>query len=305
MGRDDITQREEQRRRATLPVAVLVLAGLLIPPQARPASLADLVGIAHLDTWEAPEGREVKTIRGLTLVEWLPDREVTLILLELEGERRLVLSREHRALEGVSVLRLLDDDTGWWVRLTDRSTLKIDDIDHLGNIAMWMEAYFEVDHVVSSILRTKGGEELTWTSPFDDTGRRADFFEQVDTEGVTAELVEGMPEGLDSALRELASLLAGDHGSGSLDAFEPLVELVVATLDRRGEEGGERYEGLSWKLTERSGQTLREPLSAASREFAGRFGRVPAEDPLAQFRDPEERLRGSGHAPQEGQVGAP
>jgi len=106
MRRDEPMQREEQRRRPSLPLAALALASLLIPPPAH-ASFVDLVGMAHLDTWEAPAGRDVKTIRGLTLVEWLPDREVTLILLELEGDRRLVLSREHRELEGVSVLRLL------------------------------------------------------------------------------------------------------------------------------------------------------------------------------------------------------
>jgi hypothetical protein len=229
MRRDDRPQRFPG-----LAVAALAVAGLLISPPAR-ASLVDLVGVAFLDTWEAPAGREVKTIQGLTLVEWLPDREVTLILLELEGERRLVLRREHRALEGVSNLRLLDDETGWWVRLTERSTLKIDDIDDLGNISKWMEAYFEADHVVSSTLTTMEGAEVTWTARMANPGRRDDFFEQMDAEGMTADLVEGMPEGLDSAVRELASLLAVDHGRSLLDAYEPLVKLVVAALNRRGE----------------------------------------------------------------------
>lgn len=123
-------------------------------------------------------------------------------------------------------------------RLTERSTLKVDDIGHLGNISKWLEAYFEADQVVSSNLTSMEGAEVTWTARMADAGRRADRFEQMDAEGMTPDLVERMSEGLDSAVRELASLLAADHGRASLEAFEPLVKLVVAALGRRGEGGG-------------------------------------------------------------------
>jgi len=283
--------RKKCRSLAVLAFAVLVLT--LVQPAAAD-SMAELVGIGTLESWEAQVGGEVHTARGLVLVEWLPDRELTLVLLELPGDRRLVMSRIWRIREGVSVLQISDDTTGWWAQMTERSALRYDAVDDIAKPAMAAERWRAArDEPVRVELEGTGiGEGFTWSSRLDDAGFYPDFFEQLDAEGLAADLAAAMPAETRPGIRALASLWAARHEDGSLARFQRLVDLLTAALDRHGERPDTRpWRGVDWKLANRTGQTLRQPLAEASRDFAGKFQQVPAEDPMARLRPPRTQTK--------------
>jgi hypothetical protein len=250
--------------------------------QAAVASLVDLVGVAHLDTWEAQIGRETKTSEALVLVEWLPDREVTIALIDLPSDQRVVLSRTWRIKDGVSVFRLVDDATGWWAEVTETSTLTLDSIDQVAQPAAVAKKW-AAGHQLSVEVAAAGAEgRPSWSSSLDDAGLYSDMFEQVDAEGFAARMVRGMPTGTRQSVRSLDSLLSAEPEDGSLDSFQRLVALLAAGLDRHGDAGvNPRLEALEWKLVNRKGESLKAPLGEASRRFAGRFRSLPGGDPLA------------------------
>lgn len=284
-----MTGKPQYLRAATVAVVASAVFALTLVQPAAADSMAELVGIGTLESWEAQVDGEVHTARSLVLVEWLPDRELTLVLLELPGDQRLVLSRNWRIREGVSVLRISDDSTGWWAQMTERSALRYDAIDDIAKPALAAERWRAArDEPVRVELEGTGiGQDFTWSSRLDDSGFYPDLFEQLDAEGLATDLVAAMPAETRQAIRALDSLWAAKHQSGSLDRFQRLVELLTAALDRHDEPAdGMPWSGLEWKLANRTGQTLRQPLAQASRDFADKFEQVSAEDPMARLRPP-------------------
>lgn len=282
-----ISARRTFQRAAVAALALLAMGQTM----AAETSLVELGGVKRLESWEAQIGRETQTSDALVLVEWLADREVTLALVEVPSDQRMLLSRTWRIKDGVSVLRLVDDATGWWAEVTEASTLKLDAIDEVANPTAVARAWAERQHQVSVELAASGIDtRFAWNSQLDDSGLYADFFDQMDAQGFVASVVRGMPATTRQAVRALDSLLSAEHEDGSLQAFQRLVTILAAGLDRYGAAGATPLRSAAWKLVDRSGESLKAPLGTASRAFAARFRSVPAGDPVAW-------LRNSGQAP--------
>lgn len=264
-------------------LSVMVAQPLVAQPEGGPAGPT---GVARLESWEAPIGSEIETIQGLVFVEWLPKQELTLILMDLPGGQRFVLSRSWSVSQGFSVLRILDDATGWWVELTERSTLRFDSTEQLGKPSLAAKKWNEgVHRVILQLKATGHPEPLTWSSSLDDPALYSSLFEQLDTEGVAAALVGAMPEETREGARALGSLLTARHEDSSLEIFDRLAELLVASLDRRGDPmPRSRWRGAEWNRASLEGQPLRKPWTEEIRSFARGFRRIPAEDPLALIR---------------------
>jgi len=281
----------ESTLRYTLRTGAAVLGALMLIAAGRPpGSVTDLVGVGSLETWEAQAGRSTETVEGLVLVRWVPEQEATLVLLQLPGQRRLLLTRRWWVKEGVSELKLTDDGSGWWARLTEWSTFRLDSIDQIGQPAVIARKWTAEEHRVAvkieaSSLPSRG---FDWESSLDDAGLYPDVLAQMDADGLAAPLARGMPAATQEAVRTLGSLLSGEHEDGSLGRFERFVRVLAAAVERHGEDRAAPFLTAGWKLATRSGQSLKEPLGEAWLGFAARFRGVPAGDPLALVRAPAE-----------------
>lgn len=276
---------------------LLALVGLCLTAavQTIATSPDEAVGVARLESWKGQVGTEVKTTKGLVFVEWLPEQELTLILMDLPDQGQFILNRRWNVRKGISVLRIVDDATGWWVQMTEKSTLRFDSTEELGRPSLSAQKWNAAEHRVTVQMASAGQSgPLSWSSSLDDPALYPNLFEQLDAEGFAPQLVESMPAETREGVSMLGSLLAANHEDSSLESFHRLVEFLVASLDRHGDRAtGSSWRGVKWKRTSLTGQPLRKPLGEDIRSFASNFRQVPAEDPLALVRPPSMSPGGS------------
>ncbi len=229
---------------------------------------------------------EEQTAAAMIFVAWLPDRELTRVLLETPAGRRLVLTKEHFALDGVVRYRIADDELGWWAELTEESGLVFDNIEQLAQPTEVVRHLLKEDSSTTLTLRASGLSDFEWATSLWDEAKHDDLFEQLDFEGRGEQLLRAMPRSTRSAVGMLAKLLAADDADTSLAEFRALVRTVMAALERY-EEASELRRlrgGGAWEVAERTAKAgiLIEDETAA--QFVAAFNEVPARDPLSDLR---------------------
>lgn len=281
-----------------LPVLVLLLLGLgpglafagapvvRLSPEvtaARASSDVTVVALHYLDELASPlhEG----TARVLSVVEMSCEKRVERQLVAGPRGERLMLTEIHDPTSGLKVLEIVDDASGWWARLTDRSTLTWP-IERPGDHGSqhWFFSWRERPHPVTRTIEVEGDgarpgrfvlEGSTWEDDLD--GRVRNRFQTSDA----GRALRDAPASADRGLALLAELAAG--GGSRFLAFHPLLEALVDEELGDGRSTWDRTTG----FVGGRGTDLVDPETV---ELATRF---------VHLEDPEDPLAGL-HAPADG-----
>lgn len=281
-----------------LMTSLALLALLWAPRVAADGDAGAMNGLSQMSrllAWEAYPAHELETAEALVVVHRQDDRELSVALVEVPSSHRWILSRQYFFKEGIAILQIADDASGWWIRLTERSSLKFKHVDDLSRPAKVAELF--VDNPLTVTLEIEG---TGWHTPFtvssrlDDEGLYPKLFEQADFEGRTAGIIAGMPTATRSSLRALASLIRSKERDAVFDHFPNLLKILTATLDRHDGEGvGLHYRGTEWMASRFSGSAGK-TLADDELAFIARFRSVP-QDPSLLLLGLDRELRPAAH----------
>jgi len=240
-----------------------------------PASRADSqggydrpTGYHRVIQWKSPTA----TARGLMLFTSDAPGLAKRVLISTPTNRHMVLTRMLSVRSGEDCERLVDEQTGWWVEITERRDFLAAGLDeYFAKVHDWIAA--NTQHETRFTLRTSDGLDFSATTPLLDQPRpryRA-LADALQAEGVAQELRRVLPEGVEEALLFLWSAY-----EQPVSDSRAIIDTLAFALGTASAEGDSEWTQINGKATH--GLEL---TDAAKLAFASEFSSIDPREPLA------------------------
>lgn len=250
---------------------LLALTGIVYFPAGRADSQVGYdrpTGFHRSIHWKSPTA----TARGLMLFTSGAPGLVKRVLILTPTNRHMVLTRTLLVRRGEDSERLVDEESGWWVEITERREFRASGLDeYFAEVHDWIAE--ETKHEAQFTLRTSEGLDTSATTPVLDQPRpryRA-LADALRDKGVPQELRRGLPKGVEESLSFLWS--AYEQQVSDSRAIIDTLAFALGTASAAGEGEWEQVNGKP---------THGLKLSDASQlAFTSEFSSVDSKEPLA------------------------
>ena len=218
-----------------------------------------------------------------------------LLVLDEHRDWRLILTETFDPRRGLDTTEILDDTSGWWVRLEHRYEMQAATMETFFRHAQDLPSIDEATRILDYRLSTRDG--VTFAPRIPAKGATAsviwdDLFEQLSTVGVGHEIAAGVPDRfreavlfLDASLMDWGSVLPSGVADRPRD-WPGLLGLLARVLRDSVPSDDPRFAEFAapWPMTvgaSGKGSTIVEPELL---ELTSHFSSVENADPLAGHR---------------------
>jgi hypothetical protein len=241
------------------------------------------VNVKWFVDWKSEDGRF--QARALDLLETSDINYSNLTLLETPQRRRLVLRHTLFGPEGLTITRIQDDATGWWLELRHDVRLRFKDLhDYFKNsyerLTGKAGAQTQYTFVTSRGFKHEVVVAVEEMERFRDFGALEQRLREA---GAGPKLTAALPAAALDALRFLASVDSNKNGPGEALQYADLAELMLwFTGPNAQRPAASPYDDVQWE-TLKEGERGTTELAGAFRAFAQNFHSISPEDPLAGY----------------------
>lgn len=242
-------------------------------------------------SWENPAGAPGPN--GLLLIDIAPAGHVTRWLVaDPEGQWRLILTESLDPSRGLATTEIIDDATGWWIRLETRFEIREDTLGAFFQRSDQQPPIDESAGFHDYRLTTSNGLSFSPRIPIKEPKVWGSFFQQLSAAGLADDVAASVPDAFREAVLFLdVSLMDWGSGlpSGIADrprAWPGLLGLLARVVRSSLPSNDPRLTEFAapWPMTVGAGgkgSTIVEPELL---ELASRFRSVENADPLAGHR---------------------
>ena len=200
-------------------------------------------------------------------------------LIETPKKGRVILTNQVAAQQGWRRTILRDDETGWWIEVSEAYPLKSDGLaEYLREALDW----FTPGKTVDVEVRSRGGVHFSASIP---VGPQQEMFQtfvdRLEEADVGARLREEVPMGF---LEPVAFLSAAFQGADMRAPIETLAGILPPALETPS------YADLSWIEEEGTGERGVTVTSAEALDLTTRFGSIDPRHPLNDLVTDELKL---------------
>jgi len=259
------------RRAGVLPSLLVALVVCLASalPAGSEVSSAERPGYRTLLEWESGSG----SAAGVVFFRASEDQLTRRLLVETPEGRRLVLTKRLLVQEGQDRYELVDDETGWWVRLVKDYDFEVETLDEF--FSRWEELLKPGEgREVEMELLTSQGLHFIATVPVAQQGETetATFAQRLLESDVGSELRDEMPEEVERGIAFLE--VAFEPSASSLRALPQVLAEVVDPEVRKAASHA------TWKKTAEKLRYRLAPESQEEARFVAQFLSVDPTEPL-------------------------
>jgi hypothetical protein len=223
---------------------------------------------------------------ALVVSQWPRQTALRRILLQTPEGGRLILTKVQHPTQGMSLLSLEDDPSGWTMTLTERSELTFDDIEETldpGRLsARWKKASYRSDWT----LVAPGMAPLILRSTTGDVSLGSQLAEAIHAQGQGEAVRGAMPPSLLEEIEFLGALLDNRQCVGSFLEFEPL-DSVLRSLGAVPGGLARGYGSLQWEPVTAMRQRGVVLETGLAHEFARGFRSLDSVRPLSDVFEKE------------------
>ncbi|MEM8961295.1 MAG: hypothetical protein AAGD38_07455 [Acidobacteriota bacterium] len=266
-------------------LTLLLFAGLVFADDTTTAEEPLPSGLNRLQSWQGVAGAESFELGTLAVNDWLPDRELTRVLVDGD-DTKMVLSEERFVLEGTSRFTLREVDTGWWLELTAFTGMAVDSVAEAGDPGMIAARFTQLiaeDYEGRLTLRAQGVplievKQRLWR---DDAYQQ--FTARLVALGESQPLVAAIPVASRVQLQRLASLVRTGDAGPDLDRFANVIITLASLVERDPTAAPTTPPAtFTWRLLEADYQNSPD-LDSRNQRLVETFAVSPA-DPLEDLR---------------------
>lgn len=277
-------------RRAIFLVMALTATACCLA-EAEPPTERQTIGLHLLERWEGSAHDD--SARLLQIVEASCAREVRRILFRGPAGEQVVIETIEEPGAGLSLSRITDDQTGWWIELRDQSSFRFDvtSPSAYGFVLFNAKYFSEKDHPLRRTLSFQSRDLLTLSSTLQDWEFGERFADSVQRSAAAEEIARSIPAPVAKAILLWESALASGTG-GIMGNFGTLVASLAPLVARYGEpQWSNLYKGVRWEVSATDTKAFRgivvEDQEALS--FAKRFASLSEpRQPLAGLEAPPD-----------------
>jgi len=220
----------------------------------------------------------------LQAVDWLEDRKLERWLVTTPSGEHLVISEERLPLEGRSRVRIQHEESGWFAELEERSGMKLERVDEMGNPLAVVEELSKGKLPRTVVLRASS---LAEPFEFSSTTWDDDFLDKFFWLFEARAPAEGFAESIDAravdALRFLRTVAGCESCAFSAGKAGVLLDFVTRSLEEHDLLGVADEQTAGWTV-EPAAVVRRASEDPRVLEVLATFRSVPQPDPLADLR---------------------